>query len=404
MTTALESAVARENFEVSQEVQLSIPFIPVWLDDYGLTPAEFRVYCHVVRRAGKNGICWESVPRIGKACRLSRNLTMAALHALTEVHRLLIRNKRVGETDEYTLAPSSGWASPVPPEDRLLSRIKRVDVKDPSLQGISTDSIEEQLPVLESDTKVIQIKEYQEKQQQDEFVVASFNFETPSIWRRNPDATRYCQIPPIYNQATGVELQRQMESEGLTAQTVVERAVAFSKVPRLILETLSSISEKFVDGCKWLELVLLQSDPKTRVEASGIPDIEFNRLKDVGIHLNHATASQLWQKYSSEWGKAIAYVASKEGVKDKAAYFRKCLEQGWMKDTTHSPTNRDPYELNVEQERWYEWASDCQLCDGRPIRHYGLMSGEVAIVIFEPEFKSYATMPLSRAMQKYPVV
>ncbi len=403
MTAALESAVARENFEVSQEVQLSIPFIPVWLDDYGLTPAEFRVYCHVVRRAGKNGTCWESVPRIGKACRLSRNLTMAALHALTKVHRLLIRNKRVGETDEYTLAPSSDWASPVPPEDRLLSRIKRVDVKDPSLQGISTDSIEEQLPVLEEDTKVIQIKEYQEKQQQEEVVVSMMS-ETPSIWRRNPDATRYCQIPPIYNQATGVEVQRQMEIEGLTAQTVVERAVAFSKVPRLILETLAFLSEKFLDGYKWLELVLLQSDPKTRVEASSIPDIEFNRLKDVGIYLSHDAASQLWQKYSSEWGKATAYVASKEGVKDKAAYFRKCLEQGWLKDTAHSPTNHDPYDLSLESRQWYEWATLSNLCDGRPIRHYGLMSGEVAIVIFEPEFKSYATMPLSRAMQKYPVV
>jgi hypothetical protein len=30
------------------------------------------------------------------------------------------------------------------------------------------------------------------------------------------------------------------------------------------------------------------------------------------------------------------------------------------------------------------------------------MSGEVAIVVFEPEFKAHATMPLSRAMQKYP--
>ncbi|MDF5717294.1 MAG: helix-turn-helix domain-containing protein [Rhizonema sp. NSF051] len=397
MNTAFESAPEGENFEISQEVQLSIPFIPVWLDDYGLTPAEFRVYCHVVRRAGKNGLCWESVPRIAKACRLSRNLTMAALRVLTEVHRLLIKNKRVGETDEYTLAPSSDWASPVLQKDRVLSRIKRVDVKDSSLQSMSTDSTEEQLPVLEEDTKVIHIKEYLEKQQQE--VV-----ETLSIWRRNPDATRYCQIPPIYNQETGVEVQRQMETEGLTAQTVVERAIAFSKVPRLILEALSTITEKFLDGCKWLELMLLQSHPKTQVEAGGIPDIEFNRLKDVGIHLNHATASHLWQKYSSEWAKATAYVASKESVKDRAAYFLSCLEQGWMKDTTSQPIHHDPYELNFEQLSWYEWASSSKLCDGRPIKRCGLMSGEVAIVIFEPEFQCYATMPLSRAMQKYPAV
>lgn len=55
----------------------------------------------------------------------------------------------------------------------------------------------------------------------------------------------------------------------------------------------ATISEKFVDGCKWLELMLLQVEDKPRVETSGIPDVEFNRLKDIGIHLNHATATQL---------------------------------------------------------------------------------------------------------------
>lgn len=413
MTAALGSAVNQENFEVPNVVQtLPIPFIPSWYDEYGLSIFEWRVYGHIVRRAGTSGVCWESVTNIADMCMISRNSTLKALGGLTEVHKLLVRNKRVGETDEYSLAPQSEWASPVPREDRLLRRIKRTKVQDPSLQGTGTDSLEEQLPVLQEDIKVIPLKEsFEEEQQQQseeqeqekEEVVVKVDFENPTIWRRNPDATRYCQIPPIYNQATGVEVQRQMESEGLTAQTVVERAVAFSKVPRLILETLSSISEKFVDGCKWLELVLLQSEPKTRVEASGIPDIEFNRLKDVGIHLNHATASQLWQKYSSEWAKAVAYVADKESVKDRAAYFRKCIEQGWIKDTASQPTHRDPYELSLEQLSWYEWATSSNLCDGRPIRHYGLMSGEVAIVIFEPEFKSYATMPLSRAMQKYPM-
>ena len=292
-------------------------------------------------------------------------------------------------------------------------RIKRRKVQDPSLQGTGTDSLEEQLPVLQEDTKVIPLKEsFEEEQQQQseeqeqekEEVVVKVEFENPTIWRRNPDATRYCQIPPIYNQATGVELQRQMESEGLTAQKVVERAVAFSKVPRLILETLSKISDSFVSGYKWLELVLLQSDPKTRVEASSIPDIEFNRLKDVGIHLNHDTALHLWQKYSSEWNKAIAYVASKEGINDKAAYFRKCLEQGWVKNTKPETKKHDPYKLSPEQEQWHNWAQDCGLCEKRPL-NYALVGGEVAILIFEPEFHSFSPpMPLSRAMQKYAMV
>ncbi|MBW4500904.1 MAG: hypothetical protein KME57_15410 [Scytonema hyalinum WJT4-NPBG1] len=63
------------------------------------------------------------------------------------------------------------------------------------------------------------------------------------------------------------------------------------------------------------------------------------------------------------------------------------------------------YCYRLSQHGWttYEWASSNGLCDGRPIRHYGLMSGELGIIVFEPEFKCYATMPLSRAMQKYPM-
>ena len=84
-------------------------------------------------------------------------------------------------------------------------------------------------------------------------------------------------------------------------------------------------------------------------------------------------------------------------------YFVSCLEQGWFKDVTLQPKKHDPYELNTEQKQWYEWASSNGLCDGRLIRHYGLMSGELGMIVFEPEFKCYATMPLSRAMQKYPM-
>lgn len=402
MIAASEPDTQREKSGSSKEAQLSLPFIPTWLDDYGLTPQEFRVYCRVARRAGKDGRCWESVTNIAEACRLCRNATLKALSTLTEVHKLLIKNKREGETDEYSLAPASDWAPPVPPEDRFLSRRKReVAEANPSLQGTGSSTLEGQEPVLEGDTKVIQIMEYQEKQQQN--VVVSLDFEKPSIWRRSPDATRYCQIPPIYNEATGVEVQRQMDDEGITAQKVVERAIAFSKVPRLLLETLASINEKLIDAYKWLSKGLPKSDNKTQTEPSGIPEEQFNRLKEADIHLNRAVADQLWQKYSSEFPKAIAYVVSKDKVKDKAAYFRKCLEQGWLKDTVSQPQSRDPYELNEEQKQWYDWATSSELCDGRPIRHCALMSGEVAILIYEPELQCHTNMPLSRAMEKYPI-
>jgi hypothetical protein len=413
MITASEpDAQITKTVESTAEDILPLPFIPAWLDEYGLTADEFRVFSHILRRAGKTGKCWESVPKIAQACRLSRNVTLKALRALTEKYRLVTRNKRVGETDEYCLARQSEWAPPVPLEDRCLSRTKREKPEtDPSLVGMGSDTLGEHQPVSGEDTKVIQFKEYQERQQQDN-VVVSLDFEKPSIWRRNQDATRYCQIPPIYDEATGVEVQHQMDSEGITAQKVVTRAIALSKVPRLLLGIMASVGEKLVDAYKSLEQSLQKPNNQKQTqrteiaktssvpETNGIPEHEFQHLKEEGIFLNRAVADELWLKHSSEFADAIAYVLSKDKVKDKAAYFRKCLEQGWLKDIKYQ--RRDPYELNEEQKQWYEWAASCGLCDGRPIRHCGLMSGEVAIVVFEPEFKAHATMPLSRAMQKYP--
>ncbi len=50
--------------------------------------------------------------------------------------------------------------------------------------------------------------------------------EEPSIWRRTADGGRVCQVPPIYDEVTGVTLQAMMESEGATAQSIVAHAIA----------------------------------------------------------------------------------------------------------------------------------------------------------------------------------
>jgi hypothetical protein len=48
----------------------------------------------------------------------------------------------------------------------------------------------------------------------------------PSIWRRTQDGNRYCQIPPIHEQETGVTLQAMMDSEGASATSIVTEAIA----------------------------------------------------------------------------------------------------------------------------------------------------------------------------------
>lgn len=51
----------------------------------------------------------------------------------------------------------------------------------------------------------------------------------PTIWRRTENGGRYCQVPPIHDQETGVALQRMMDSEGLTAQKIIAESVALRK-------------------------------------------------------------------------------------------------------------------------------------------------------------------------------
>jgi hypothetical protein len=72
---------------------------------------------------------------------------------------------------------------------------------------------------------------------------------TTTIWR-NPedsDSDRYWTTGPIYDDVSGIEVTRQCEEEGLIPQQVVKRAIAFSKVPQLILGTIASIADKLIN-------------------------------------------------------------------------------------------------------------------------------------------------------------
>jgi hypothetical protein len=52
--------------------------------------------------------------------------------------------------------------------------------------------------------------------------------EKPSIWRRTKNGGRYCQIPPIHetDERTGTTLQKMIDEEGLSAQSIIAEAVA----------------------------------------------------------------------------------------------------------------------------------------------------------------------------------
>jgi len=49
--------------------------------------------------------------------------------------------------------------------------------------------------------------------------------EKATIWRTSKNGGRYCQVPPIHDQAAGVVLQKMMDEEGLTAQQIIAEAL-----------------------------------------------------------------------------------------------------------------------------------------------------------------------------------
>jgi DNA-binding MarR family transcriptional regulator len=69
----------------TRQTQPGKPFVPGWLDDAGLSQAEFRLYCHLCRRAdNRTGIAWPDADSIAKVCQMARNTVWSSLRRLEE--------------------------------------------------------------------------------------------------------------------------------------------------------------------------------------------------------------------------------------------------------------------------------------------------------------------------------
>lgn len=89
-------------------------FIHSRLDDYGLTPAQFRVYCHICRRSnGAEHPAWASVDTMASVCKLHARTVRRALKDLVKLGFLLAEN-RPGRTTHYI--PSEAWCTSTQPE------------------------------------------------------------------------------------------------------------------------------------------------------------------------------------------------------------------------------------------------------------------------------------------------
>jgi len=83
-------------------------FIHSELDDYGLSPIEFRTYARIARRAGGDSKLTESVPNMAESFGVAEVTVRRALQVLC-LCRLISKKDRPGWTPEYTLNEQEQW-------------------------------------------------------------------------------------------------------------------------------------------------------------------------------------------------------------------------------------------------------------------------------------------------------
>ncbi|MBD2006186.1 MULTISPECIES: helix-turn-helix domain-containing protein [Cyanophyceae] len=108
-------------------------FVHAYLDLYGLSPYEFRLYAHIARR----GKCFSNLNTTAKICKMSVRKAQYALKTL-ESCGLVEKTTRKGKTDIYELTSRSKWKEPEYDEELKAER-EKVTVSLLKLKG-STDS------------------------------------------------------------------------------------------------------------------------------------------------------------------------------------------------------------------------------------------------------------------------
>ena len=104
-----ESALPESPLQDSR-TDINAWFVHSQLDDYGLTPPQFRVYAHIARRAS-SGKAWPAVATIARICLLHPQTVRQALRVLVR-QQFITRQLRPGRTPIYRLTPASQWQPP----------------------------------------------------------------------------------------------------------------------------------------------------------------------------------------------------------------------------------------------------------------------------------------------------
>lgn len=77
------------------------------LDNFGLTPVQFRIYCHLLRSV-QSGVVSESSESIAKVCKLTR---ITVLRVLVQLERMsmIVCARAVGKKTVFHLQPANQW-------------------------------------------------------------------------------------------------------------------------------------------------------------------------------------------------------------------------------------------------------------------------------------------------------
>lgn len=107
-------------------------FIPGALDDFGLSAAQFRIFCRISRR----GRCDEAVPNMARTCRLSQNTVWSALAFLRDAG-MIRRTSRQGNTTIFEVNSPSAWQRYLPKQDarNRPTHPKRAGGTHPKIEG-----------------------------------------------------------------------------------------------------------------------------------------------------------------------------------------------------------------------------------------------------------------------------
>jgi len=138
---------------------MSIAFIHADLDDAGLTPDEFRIYCRIRRRAGADGDCYESIPSMMEACQISVRPFRAAIGELLR-RNMINRIDRAGKSYVFRVTPIESWEAPVQKDPSPIEpqSKKTLVQKDPSPKGSGTLYQKDQAPCTKRPNEVYPLK------------------------------------------------------------------------------------------------------------------------------------------------------------------------------------------------------------------------------------------------------